>query len=117
MKKWIRSGDQVVVIAGNDKGKFGEVISKGGDKVLVKGVNVRKRHMKPQGQNKLGQILEIEKPIHISNVKLAPGDDPKVKVKIKLGSKGEKELVYKENDKSKVYRNTLKPVNTKKTKK
>lgn len=114
MKKWIRSGDQVLIIAGNDKGKTGEVLAKKGDKILVKGINVCKRHMKPQGQNKMGQILEIEKPIHISNVRLSVSSQPKEKVKLKVTSKGEKELVYKEDGKQKVYRNILKPAKAKK---
>lgn len=114
MSKWIRSGDNIVVTAGNDKGKTGIVIAKSKDKVLVKGVNVRKRHMKPQGQNKVGQILEIEKPINISNVRLCVEENPKIKVKLKAGKKEEKELVYTKSGKTKVYRNILKQSNTKK---
>ena len=114
MKKWIRSGDKVLVLAGNDKGKVGEVIAKSEDKILIKGINVRKKHMKPQGQNTLGQILQIEKPIHISNVRLCPNETTKEKVKLKVGSDGKKELVYNENGKSKVYRNVLKPAKAKK---
>lgn len=114
MSKWIRSGDKVFVTAGNDKGKTGEVIAKNKDKVLVKGINVRKKHLKPQGQNKMGQILEIEKPIHISNVKLCIEDDPKIKVKLNVTDKGDKELVYKVGGKLKVYRNILKQTKSKK---
>lgn len=114
MSKWIRSGDTIVVTAGNDKGKTGEVISKAKDRILIKGINVRKKHMKPQGQNKVGQILEIEKPIHISNVKLCVEGDPKVKVKLKISEEGDKELVYSQGGKTKVYRNILKQSKTKK---
>ncbi len=114
MKKWIRSGDKVLVIAGNEKGKIGEVVAKSGDTILIKGVNVRKRHMKPQGQEKSGKIVEMEKPIHISNVKLCIEEDPKAKIKLKVGPKDQKELVLIQNDKTKVYRNILKPANGKK---
>lgn len=114
MSKWIRSGDKVFITAGNDKGKTGEVIAKSEDRILVKGINVRKKHMKPQGQNKMGQILEIEKPIHISNVKLCVEDDPKIKVKLSVTEKGNKELVYQVGGKSKVYRNILKQTKSKK---
>ncbi len=109
MRKWIRSGDNVLVIAGNDKGKVGQVLAKSKERILVKGINVRKKHMKPQGQNKLGQILEIEKPVHISNVRLYIEAEPKEKVKLQINEKGEKELVYQSKGKTVVYRNTLKP--------
>lgn len=114
MSKWIRSGDTVLVIAGNDKGKTGEVISKSKDKILVKGINVRKKHMKPQSQNKMGQILEIEKPVHVSNVRLYVEDEPKSKVRLKAGTKDKKELVYTKAGKPKVYRNVLKQTKAKK---
>ncbi len=114
MSKWIRSGDNVVVTAGNDKGKTGEVIAKSKDRILIKGINVRKKHMKPQGQNKVGQILQIEKPINISNVRLCVEGDPKIKVKLVTGKDSKKELVYSVGGKTKVYRNILKQSNAKK---
>jgi large subunit ribosomal protein L24 len=46
MSKWIRKGDLVKVIAGNDKGKAGQVIARAEDRVLVQGINIRKKHMK-----------------------------------------------------------------------
>lgn len=46
MKSWIKKDDKVLVIAGNDKGKTGVVLACGADKVLVKGINVRKKHLK-----------------------------------------------------------------------
>jgi large subunit ribosomal protein L24 len=67
----IRKGDQVVVIAGSDKGKKGEVVRVAGDKVVVQNVNIIKRHTKPNPQaNVAGGIIEREAPIHISNVML-----------------------------------------------
>jgi large subunit ribosomal protein L24 len=66
----IRKGDNVVVIAGRDKGKRGDVTrTVGDDKLVVAGVNVVKRHTKPNPmRNQPGGILNKELPIHISNV-------------------------------------------------
>ncbi|GAB2491836.1 50S ribosomal protein L24 [Arenimonas alkanexedens] len=67
----IRKGDQVIIIAGADKGKKGEVVRVAGDKVIVQNVNIIKRHTKPNPQaNVAGGIVEREAPIHISNVML-----------------------------------------------
>jgi large subunit ribosomal protein L24 len=67
----IRKGDQVVVIAGSDKGKKGEVVRVAGDKVVVQNINIIKRHTKPNPQaGQAGGIVEREAPIHISNVML-----------------------------------------------
>jgi large subunit ribosomal protein L24 len=66
----IKRGDEVIVITGRDKGKRGQVVRMAGDdKVVVEGVNVVKKHVKPNpmaGQQ--GGILEKEMPLHISNV-------------------------------------------------
>ncbi len=68
----IRSNDQVVVIGGKDKGKRGKVhrvlLDKG--KVLVEGVNIVKRHMKPRGIARQAGIVEKEAPITVSKVML-----------------------------------------------
>jgi large subunit ribosomal protein L24 len=67
----IRKGDQVVVTAGKDKGKKGDVIRVAGDKVVVSNVNIIKRHTKPNPQaGQPGGVIEREAPIHISNVML-----------------------------------------------
>ena len=67
----IRKGDQVIIIAGADKGKKGEVVRVAGDKVVVQNVNIIKRHTKPNPQaNVAGGIIEREAPVHISNVML-----------------------------------------------
>ena len=67
----IRKGDQVIVIAGADKGKKGEVVRVAGDKVIVQNINIIKRHTKPNPQaGQAGGIIEREAPIHISNVML-----------------------------------------------
>ena len=65
----IRKGDEIVVRAGKDKGKRGTVLSVGEDTVVVEGINLAKRHMKPNPQKGTsGGIVEKEMPIHISNI-------------------------------------------------
>lgn len=67
----IRKGDQIIVIAGADKGKKGEVVRVAGEKIIVQNVNIIKRHTKPNPQAGVaGGIVEREAPIHISNVML-----------------------------------------------
>ncbi len=69
MKK-IKKGDDVIVIAGRDKGKHASVTKLvGRDRVLVQGINKVKKHQKPNpGNNTSGGIIEIEKSLHISNI-------------------------------------------------
>jgi large subunit ribosomal protein L24 len=68
----LRRGDQVVVIAGNDKGRTGEVkaVLRSNQRVVVEGVNVRTKHLKPTQQRPQGERVEREFPIHQSNVML-----------------------------------------------
>ncbi|TAE26924.1 MAG: 50S ribosomal protein L24 [Candidatus Kapaibacterium sp.] len=75
MKLKIKKNDTVRVIAGNDKGKEGRVTEILPDKmrVIVEGVNVRKKHMKPAQGQPNGSIQEREMPIHYSNVMLLDG--------------------------------------------
>ena len=76
MAQKIKKGDTVVILAGKDKGKTGEVtkIMPKEDRVLVSGVNVHARHRKPTQLNPQGGIERKEAPLHISNVAVA---DPK----------------------------------------
>ncbi|MGS1080152.1 50S ribosomal protein L24 [Pseudoxanthomonas beigongshangi] len=71
MANRIKKGDQVVVTAGKDKGKKGDVVRVDGDRVVVSNVNVVKRHTKPNPQAGIaGGVVERESSIHISNVAL-----------------------------------------------
>jgi len=81
----IKKGDTVIVIAGRDKGRSGEVIEmrRDEDRALVRGVNVVKRHQK-QSATQEGGIISKEAPIHISNIALA---DPKDKKPTRVGFK------------------------------
>ena len=74
----IRKGDKVVVLAGKDKGRTGEVLSvmPKEDKALVRGVNQVRRHQK-QSQSQEGGIIVKEAPIHLSNLAIADPKDGK----------------------------------------
>jgi large subunit ribosomal protein L24 len=87
----IRKGDTVVVIAGRDKGRSGEVIEMRRDRgqALVRGVNVVKRHQK-QSPTQEGGIVSKEAPIHLSNIALAdPKNGKPTRVGFKFVGKGD----------------------------
>ena len=67
----VKVGDQVKIIAGKDKGKEGKIIKtlRKEDRVVVEGINIVKKHLKPRYTNETGAIQETEAPIHVSNVK------------------------------------------------
>lgn len=67
----IRKGDKVKVITGKDKGKTGSVVKAfpKDEKVLIDGVNLRKKHQRPRKQGEKGKVVEMAHPIHVSNVK------------------------------------------------
>jgi len=110
MSKWIRKGDQVKVIAGNDRGKVGEVLAREEDRVLVKGVNIRKKHMKRTERSQGARIVEMEIPIHVSNVALSDKEGSRLKVSVRQEKKGgERKLVYKAGKGETLYRPVKKP--------
>ena len=106
--KKVRKGDKVIAIAGNNRGQTGTVLSCSGNSVLVQGLNVRKKHVKPSQQNQKGGILEIEKPLHISNLKVLSKNDAPVKLKVREAKNGERELVYNDNGKDVLHRSLKK---------
>ncbi len=81
----IRKNDNVVIISGNDRGKTGKVLKvfPKDYKVIVEGINIRKRHSKPSQNHPQGGIIEKESPIHASNIMLV---DPKTNEGTRLGS-------------------------------
>ena len=87
----IKKNDQVKVIAGKDKGKVGRVlkVDRDKDRVLVEGVNLAKKAMRKKRQEDRGGIMDIEMPIHVSNVMLVMknGDATRVGMKIENGTK------------------------------
>ena len=93
----IRKGDQVIVIAGSDKGKKGSVSRVAGDRVFVENVNMIKRHTKPNPQaGNAGGIVEKEAPIHISNVMLLnPASGKGERIGFKVLENGRKVRVFR----------------------
>jgi large subunit ribosomal protein L24 len=93
----IRKGDQVIVTAGSDKGKTGEVVRMAGDRVVVQNVNMIKRHTKANPQaGQAGGIIEREAPIHVSNVMLLnPATGKGEKVGFKVLEDGRKLRVFR----------------------
>ncbi|MCV2953851.1 50S ribosomal protein L24, partial [Escherichia coli] len=80
----VKKGDKVKVITGKDKGKSGKVLAAfpKKDRVLIEGINMVKKHTKPSNVNPQGGILNVEAPIHVSNVMLL---DPKTGEPTRVG--------------------------------
>ena len=94
----IRKGDEIIVIAGRDKGKRGKVASRRDDSyVVVEGVNIVKKHTKPNPMNNtIGGIVEKAMPIHQSNIAIYNAATGKAdRVGIKQGSDGKRVRVFK----------------------
>jgi len=99
----LKKGDKVVIISGQDKGKQGTIIKvlTKTDRVVLEGEGLTKikKHLKPSQVNPDGGIVEIEKPIHASNVMLL---DPKEKTPTRIGYKTVTETVKKKEVTKKV---------------
>ena len=78
MKLHVKKGDTVKVIAGDDKGSVGRVLKVYPEKnrAIVEGVNIVKKHTKPNAKNTQGGIVEKEAPIHISNLMVMENNTP-----------------------------------------
>lgn len=98
----VKVGDQVKILVGKDKGKEGKVIKtlRGIDKILIEGLNIVKKHSKPNNTNDKGGIFDVEAPIHVSNVKVIAKTTKPVKT----------EKVEKVNKTEKVVTKAEKPV-------
>lgn len=116
LSKKIRKGDRVLAISGNSKGLSGTVQSRKGDRVVVQGLNLRKKHVKKSQEAPRGRIVDIERAIHISNLRVCVGEDQPVKLKVRH-DQGDRKFVYSqgkpedklEGDKEVVYRSLKKP--------
>ena len=98
--KRIRKGDEVIVLAGRDKGKRGTVLRRvDADHVVVEGVNRVKKHQRPNPmKNQTGGIVELDKPIHISNVALFnPATKKADRAGIKVLADGRRVRAFKAN--------------------
>ena len=96
----IRKGDIIKVISGSYKGKTGKVIktSLNKNRILVEGINVVKKHMKPSQESPQGGIIEKEMSIHISNIMLTIKDKP-IKVGFEFDKNGKKYGINKQTNK------------------
>ncbi|MCC6681051.1 MAG: 50S ribosomal protein L24 [Phycisphaeraceae bacterium] len=102
MPKHVRKGDQVIVNAGRDKGRTGQVLRvlPGADRVVVQGVNVRTRKQRPNQANPQGGLVHKEMPIHLSNVQpVVDGKPTRVRfqtkkngAKVRIASRGGSQL-------------------------
>ena len=95
----LKTGDKVVVVSGSNKGKEGKITKILDSRVIVEGVNLVKKHLKPKNNNGNGEIVEVEAPIHSSNVMII---DPKTKkptkVRIEEDNKGKKIRISKKSN-------------------
>jgi len=107
--KKVRKGDRVLVIAGNARGQQGSVIACLGDRVVVEGTNMCKKHVKPSQNHPQGGLIEMERPMHVSNVCPCDDNGTPLKLKVRTTEEGERELYYMQ-DGQPVVRRTLKSV-------
>jgi large subunit ribosomal protein L24 len=82
----LKKGDNVIVIAGKEKGKKGKIVKvlPGLNKVIVEGLNMIKRHQRPKKSNEKGQMVKMAMPIHASNVMIV---DPKTEKGSRIGKR------------------------------
>ena len=94
----LKKGDNVKILSGNDKDKTGEVLEviPKANKIIVKGVNVRKKHVKPRRQGEEGGIISVECPIDSSKANVVcPKCGKATKVGYEVNEKGEKVRICK----------------------
>jgi large subunit ribosomal protein L24 len=99
MASKIRKGDDVIVLAGKDKGKRGTVLRVGEDRVVVENINLAKKHVKPNpNRGEQGGIVDKEMPLHVSNVALYnPATEKGDRVGFKTLDDGRKVRTFKSN--------------------
>ena len=90
----IRKNDQVLIISGKDKGKKGKIVAvlRKRNKIVVEGINIVKKHMKPKNEGQKGQIIDMPSPLDVSKVKLIC---PKCGQPTRVGYKIEGERKYR----------------------
>ena len=95
-KLFVRKGDRVRVMRGNERGKEGTIlrVDREKNRVVIEGVNLRKRHMRPSPLNPEGGIVTFEAPIHASNVMLLdPKSGEPTRLRSRVGADGSRERV------------------------
>ncbi len=98
MSKWIRKGDKVLVVTGNEKGRSGKVLARRGQRVVVESLNLQSKHVKKSQTHPQGAILRIEGPIHISNVALCNPEGERIKVGVRQTDSGRRDLIYRKGE-------------------
>ena len=95
----IKQNDEVIVIAGKDKGSVGTVTKVIGSMLIVEGFNIVKKHIRPNPQEGIqGGIEEKEMPLNISNVAIYNSNTQKAdRIGVRVNDKGEKERFFKSN--------------------
>jgi len=107
--KRIRVGDTVIVIAGNEKGQSGQVLRRfGNNRVIIQGLNVRKKTVRRSEASPKGGMIDREMPIHVSNVMLKVGDNDGVKLRVRSDEQGQRELYYATEGQQQMYRSVKK---------
>ena len=94
----VKKGDTIKVISGRDKGKIGEILKilSSTNQVVVKDINVKKKHVKPKKEGEVGRISQFEAPIHTSNVMLYSVEKKVAsRVSMQTDSKGTKIRILK----------------------
>jgi|TARA_B000000441_G_C21628872_1_gene282187 large subunit ribosomal protein L24 len=87
----LKIGDNVKVISGSDKGKFGKITSIDKPVVTVEGINIKTKHVKPATKEKSGEIIQTEAPINISNIMLCDSDNIPSRIRVvKTGKEQER---------------------------
>ena len=95
----LKKGDKVVVIAGSNKGKEGKITKVLEDKVIVEGVHMVKKHLKPKNNNGTGEIVTVEAPIHASNVMIIdPKTNKPTKINKEIDKNGKKVRISKKSN-------------------
>ena len=113
----VKVGDNVRILAGKDRGKEGKIIKtlRKENKVVVEGINMIKKHVKPNRMNEVGSIVDVEAPIHVSNVKAVEASKKAAPAK-KEAKVEEKKAPTKKETKT-TTKTTTKKATTKKTEK
>lgn len=90
----IKKGDTVLIISGKDKGRKGKVLEAfpKNNKIVVEGMNIIKKHRRPRNEREKGQVVELSKPINVSNVKLIC---PKCSKPVRIGYKVAEKAKYR----------------------
>ena len=104
MNTKLRRGDKVQVIAGKSRGAIGKImlVNRKRGFFLVEGVNMQKKHVKPNQRNQRGGIIEKEGPIHFSNVLLYSEEAKRgSRIRLEIDAKGRKKRVFTKTGKSK----------------